>query len=265
MQSRRRTTLAIAADAIARGDIIARGGGNYFVRKEQAGRRVLRKDTYLKKYLVVLVAGVMVLASLAPQIITGFGSLEDAQEACRTNFKQVVRQRVEAMDMTESEEADFISTVEPQKQNFLMPSYVLNAAAAICSVACLNMWMVFGSQIASSEVYDQRRTYHIYRFSLSAMHSHRTSYLVRTLREVDASALISLVPPANKVGSFYVFQVLGSIGTLAAQAINVCASSLNIFRVASALHVSFVALSTIVTNILCHRVLLVKAKAISTT
>ena len=128
------------------------------MRKERAGRRMVRKEPCLRHCLIVLLPGIMMLAFVVPQILTHANSLEKAQEVCRTTWEQRLLQEVEAMALDDSQKADYKSISEKDQNNYLLPSHALNAAAAVCSVICLSMWMIFGSQIASSDVYDQRRT-----------------------------------------------------------------------------------------------------------
>jgi hypothetical protein len=67
------------------------------------------------------------------------------------------------------------------------------------------------------------------------------------------------------VGSFYFFQVIGSLFSLAILPLGICTASAAVFASAtSLLFLNGFGISILGTNLLCHRYLLEKAKAMST-
>jgi hypothetical protein len=166
--------------------------------------------------------------------------------------------------MDDAKGEDFLEFQYSKATGPLNPSHSFNATAAIFSVGFFLLWVFSTPHNSSSEMgLDLKRKLRLSLLSLSLTlslppppPSHRTHRYPYKARAHYLSRLHS------KVGSFYVFQVLGNFGVVAFDAVASCTTSRVTQDIANNLYfAACFGVSILGTNLLCHRYLLEKARA----
>ena len=123
----------------------------FFLRAERAGRKSLRKFSWLRKFVSVFLSMLLVCAYLVPHLLTGKISLLGARDVCRD--KQIALAMIRN-DVGVEEAAGFY---EEYASSDLNPTHIFNAVPAFFSVGCFLLWTFFTPHHATSaSVLDQK-------------------------------------------------------------------------------------------------------------
>ena len=121
----------------------------FFLRAERMGQKTLRKFSWSRKSVLVLLPALLVCACLVPHLMTGESSLLGARDTCRDKYIVLAMVR-DDLDAEEAAEAAGAATE-------LHPAHVFNAVPAFFSVGCFLLWTFFTPHHATSaSVLDQK-------------------------------------------------------------------------------------------------------------
>jgi hypothetical protein len=125
-----------------------------FLRAERAGRKALRKFSWLRKFVLVLLPALLVFAYLVPYLMTGESSLLAVRDVCRGRWITRVMVR---LDIDAEEAADIY---EGSAGSRLHPTHIFDAVPPFFSIGCFLMWTFFTPHHAmSASALDQKRTF----------------------------------------------------------------------------------------------------------
>jgi hypothetical protein len=214
--------------------------------------RKIRKQPRVRRCLLAVLPCVLVIVWFTPQIITGEISLKTAGEICEDNFaNRLWENQAERFDLESFEDA--VESLNGDANFKLHLTHEFNTTAAAVSVIGFLLWAFFTTHSAHSATrLDQTRM-------PLPLNPSRPLPLFPFFK-CPCRMSNALLP----VGSFHIFQVVGNIGVVVSSASMSCASSHTFYRTSFLVWQALLfGISIMGTNLMCHRYMIEKAKAMS--